>query len=432
MNRRTASALVALTTASALCLAGTLPATGSDHVHGTAVSETAERWVPMIATTPGARKPVAYTIGEAGTMMVAGGRFRTVENGDRTRQYPRRNVFAFDARTGAISTSFAPEVDGPVWAVVSDGTSVWLGGGFRNVDGQPRPALAKLDLATGALDPDFNPPYRGKRVTDLEFHQGHLVAAGSFRRRLMSLNPDTGRRTRYLDHAVGGRLPNSNAAQVFKFDISSDGEHLAAVGNFLTVDGVDKPRMFLLDLGPSTTTLSPWNYEPNGIDCSSSRRVTQSYIQDVDFSPDSSWFAVAAFGFRYQPGQYGRQLCDSIARFETDELDPTVPTWINYTGGDSVKSVAATDAAIYTQGHSRWLDNNEPYVFNAAGVGAKERRGGGAIDPETGMALDWNPVMPQQSGGFDIVPTEHGVWFATDGVRWGGRYHRGIRFAALP
>ncbi len=52
-------------------------------------------------------------------------------------------------------------------------------------------------------------------------------------------------------------------------------------------------------------------------------------------------------------------LCDSVSRFETNNLDPTAPTWINYSGGDSLKSVAVTGAAVYVQGHSRWLNN--PY-----------------------------------------------------------------------
>ncbi len=150
----------------------------------------------------------------------------------------------------------------------------------------------------------------------------------------------------------------------------------------------------------------------------------------MDFAPGSSWFAVAAFGYMYQTGQRGFQLCDSVARFETNNLNPAQPTWINYTGGDSLKSVAATSAAVYVQGHSRWLDN--PYGKDTKGPGAVDRLGGGAVDPVTGRALPWNPVMPQQAGGFQILPTAKGVWFATDGARFGGRYHRGIRFAALP
>ncbi len=62
---------------------------------------------------------------------------------------------------------------------------------------------------------------------------------------------------------------------------------------------------------------------------------------------------------------------------------------------------------------------------------AGDRLGGGAIDPLTGKALPWNPVMPQQKGGYQMLVTELGVWFATDGIRFGGKYQRGIRFARL-
>ena len=119
-----------------------------------------------------------------------------------------------------------------------------------------------------------------------------------------------------------------------------------------------------------------------------------------------------------------------MSRFETDNLNPSKPTWINYSGGDSLKSVAVTGAAVYVQGHSRWLDN--PFGVDQKVGTAVDRLGGGAVDPVTGMALPWNPVMPQQAGGFQILPTATGVWFATDGTRFGGKYRPGIRFAPLP
>ena len=132
----------------------------------------------------------------------------------------------------------------------------------------------------------------------------------------------------------------------------------------------------------------------------------------------------------WQSGYKGLMLCDGVSRFETNNLDPTKPTWINYTGGDSLKSVAVTNSAVYVQGHSRWLDN--PDGVDRPGPGAVDRLGGGAVDPVTGKALPWNPVMPQQAGGFDILATATGVWFATDGTRFGGKYRKGIRFAPLP
>jgi len=410
--------------------AGQLAANASPYTHPTVVSEAPVMTMPVLALTTGQPKPIAYTVAEAGSQMVVGGRFQTVENGNRTVQYSRSNVFAFNATTGAVNPNFAPNVDGDVWGAWSDGTSVYIGGGFRNVNGVARSTLAKLDLATGELDPDFRPPFKGGRVSDIELVGDQLIVSGTFKARILSLDPATGKKTSYLNHVVGGRLPNSNSAQVFHFDVSPDGQHLIGVGNFLTVDGADRPRVFMLDLGPTSTTLSSWNYEPLAPKCTSNRANAQAYVLDVEFSPDSSWFAFASFGFMWQQGYKGLMLCDSVSRFETDNLNPSAPTWINYTGGDSLKSVAVTNQAVYVQGHSRWLDNPDGRDF--AGPGAVERPGGGAVDPVTGMALPWNPVMPQAAGGFDILATPTGVWFATDGIRFGGKYRRGIRFAPLP
>ncbi|MEZ5091951.1 hypothetical protein [Nocardioides sp.] len=416
--------------AAAVALAGTTVPAQADYVHPTVVSEVAATFTPHLVNVSGQPKPIAFAIAEAGSEMVVGGRFTQVENSKRTLPYNRSNVFAFDATTGAIDPNFKPVVDGDVWSVLSDGTSVYIGGEFKNVNGTPRAALAKLDLATGQLDPNFNPTFTGKRISDMEMRGDQLIVSGTVTPKLISLNPVTGKPTQYLRPVVGGRLANSDNPAVFKFDISPDGQHLVAVGNFLTVNGADHPRVFMMDLDDNGSSLTSWNYDSLALKCTSNRRNAQAYVQDVAFSPDSSWFALASFGYMYQSGYRGNMICDSVSRFETADLDPFRPTWINYTGGDSLKSVAVTGAAVYVQGHSRWLDN--PYGQDSKGPGAVDRMGGGAVDPTTGMALAWNPNMPQQRGGYQILPTATGVWFATDGARWGGKYHRGIRFAPLP
>jgi hypothetical protein len=264
----------------------------------------------------------------------------------------------------------------------------------------------------------------------MQFDRGRLVVAGTFGSKLLALDPTTGRDTHYIEHSITGKLANSDAAQVFKFDISPDGTRLVAVGNFTTVDGNDRPRVLMLNLDDTGTTLSTWHYWPLDYNCTSTRLNAQAYVQDVDFAPDSSYFALASFGYMSQRGMQGYQLCDSVSRFETSNLAPSRPTWINYTGGDSLKSVAVTGAAVYVQGHSRWLNN--PGGQDSAGPGAVDRLGGGAVDPTTGQALSWNPVMPQKSGGYQILPTTSGIWFATDGRTFGGKLHRGIRFTPLP
>ncbi len=426
--------------AGAICclLAWSVPgANASQYTHTSVVQANAVDWTPNLVVVAGSPKPVALSIAEAGDQMVVGGRFSKVENGSRTQQYDRTSVFAFSAETGTVHSGFRPVVDGDVWSVLSDGISVYIGGNFKTINGAPRAALAKVSLATGVLDTTFNPPFTGGRVTDMEMHNGMLVVAGTFSRKLVALNAH-GQVTTFISNKVQGRLPNSDSAQVFKFDISKDGTRLVAVGNFTHVDDAERPRVFMLDLVEDRVTrtplpnarLSPWNYEPLGLSCTSTRTNAIAYVQDIDFAPDSSYFALAAFGYMYQTGQRGLQICDSVSRFETETLDPSQPTWINYTGGDSLKSVAVTGAAVYVQGHSRWLDN--PFGQDSWVAPAVDRLGGGAVNPVTGLAHEWNPVMPQQSGGYRILPTAAGVWFATDGTRFGGEYHAGIRFAPLP
>ena len=149
---------------------------------------------------------------------------------------------------------------------------------------------------------------------------------------------------------------------------------------------------------------------------------------DVDFSPDGSWFAFVSTGYIPSTGGVGRDLCDAAARFETNIPNPARPTWINYTGGDTLHSVAATDVAVYVQGHQRWLNN--PQGRNSAGPGAVSREGIGAINPSTGLALSWNPGKERGVGGKDLYVTSAGLWVGSDTNLIGGETRR--RIALMP
>ncbi len=427
---------VKLGTATAILVALTfgLPsaASASNVTHPTVVSETAATFTPNLVQV-GTFKPYALTINQAGSNMVVGGNFSKVENSARTVQYNRSNVFAFNATTGAVSP-FAPVVDKQVWSVLGNGDTVYIGGEFTTVNGVARPYLAKLSLSTGQLDPNFNPKLSGGRVTDLQLSHGLLFVSGAFSKKLVALDPNTGAASSYFNNiVVSGPLQYTTRTEVFRFDVSPDGQHLVGVGNFTSVGGARHYRVFMADLGATSATMSAWYYQPAERDCHAAAvaPVYQYYVKDVDFSPNSQYFNVASTGgFRINGEPPGQVLCDSVARFQVSNLSPVVPYWINYTGGDSLHSVIDTGAAVYVQGHSRWLDN--PYCFDQKCPPAVDRLGGGAVDPVTGMALAWNPVMPQQKGGYQMFATLSGVWFATDGVRFHGAYHFGIRFAPLP
>ena len=110
-------------------------------------------------------------------------------------------------------------------------------------------------------------------------------------------------------------------------------------------------------------------------------------------------------------------------------MNPSRPTSINYTGGDTLLSVAAVGSAVYVGGHQRWLDN--PQGRDSAGPGAVSRPRVGAIDPSTGKALAWNPGKTRGVGTAFIYPSESGVWFGSDGLRFAGWIHDSIAFTPL-
>ena len=399
--------------------------------HPSVVLENPSNLTPHLAADNTGVRPRVLALGEIGDTMYVGGIFHNIENPQRQATLQREHLFSFNTSTGVIQP-FAPNVNGPVWSIVTTGDAVYIGGDFTSVNGVARRGVAKLNPTTGAVDQSFQAPFNTGRVTEMDLVSGRLIVAGSFPKRLIALNPTTGRGTTYLSLNIAGIVPMTNEkTNVFRFAVNPAATRLVAVGNFMTVNGQERVRAFMLNLGATSATLSDWWYEPFADRCATSSASRQSYLEDVDFSPDGSYFVFASTGFVPQfQSQIGTMVCDAAARFETNVLSPSQPTWINYTGGDTLHSVVATGAAVYVQGHSRWLDN--PFGRDSAGQGAVERPGGGAINPTTGLALPWNPGMANTVGGYDFLATADGLWIGRDGNRIGNEYHRGLAFMPLP
>jgi hypothetical protein len=368
-----------------------------------------------------------YALGRIGTTMYAGGQFRTVTNASATKTYTRYNLMAFDAVTGAVKR-FAPTFNGTVWAVRPKGSALYVGGDFTRVNGVFRRGLVKIDAKTGAVRRSFRPRIKDGNVTEIRLVAGRLIVGGSFPKRLAALKPHSGTDTRYIQAHITGRVgDNSGPTKVYRFAVNPADSRLVAIGNFTSVGGVSRRQAFMLRLGPRKTAVSNWYYEPLNNSCVSTH--TPVYLRDVDFSPGGAYFVLVATGSIPTAGGVGRDICDAAARFETDDLSPDRPTWINYTGGDTLHSVAATGAAVYVQGHQRWLDN--PDGNNYPGPGAVSREGIGAINPSTGLALDWNPGKTREVGGKDLLATANGLWVGSDGEHFAGEYRACIAFVPL-
>ena len=380
--------------------------------------------------TPNITNGAAYKSAEANGMLYVGGSFTSVTAAAGTTPtgtFTRNHILAFNAATGSISTAFAPNVAGDVWAIVPSGTSLYIGGTFSSVNGVARRGLAKIDATTGAVDTSFNAGLTSGNVTEAALVNGRLIISGTFPKKVLAVNPTTGANTGYINIAVTGSVAsNAGPVEVYRFAVNPAGTKLVGVGNFTTVGGATHYRAFMLDLGSTAASVSAWRYTPLQQMCASSS--LSDYMRDVDFSPDGSYFVFVSTGFVPLSGQIGTALCDATARFETANLAPTRPTWINYTGGDTLHSVAVTDEAVYVQGHQRWLDN--PQGRDNAGPGAVSRPGIGAIDPVGGKALAWNPTKDRGVGGKDLLVTARGLWVASDTAHIGHETH--MRIALLP
>ncbi|HEY0486381.1 MAG TPA: delta-60 repeat domain-containing protein [Mycobacteriales bacterium] len=368
---------------------------------------------------------------QSGGIMYAGGLFAAVQNSGRTTTYTRSDMFSFNAATGAVQ-AFAPVFNGRVWAIVPapDNTLI-VGGEFTTVNGVARRGLAKINPTTGALVPGFVPAgMTSGGVFDAQLVNGRLIVSGSFGRRLLALNPATGADTRYITQVITGTTGGTNAGptRVYRFAVNPAGTQLVGIGNFTSVGGVARRQTFRLDLG-TTATVSTW-YDVN-FDKQCASAGFPAYLRDVDFSPDGSTFGYAATGYISQTGDLGRTVCDAAALYSAASTSPTSrPLWINYTGGDTLHSIAITGATVYVGGHQRWLDN--PYGNNNAGPGAVSRPGIGAISASTGKAISWNPGKERGVGAKALYAVSgKGLWVGSDTRLFAGRVHDSIAFCPL-
>src|ERR1700759_522076 len=137
MRRRLLAAVTAA--AVAFATAGALPA-AADTAQPTIVSAN------PVDFTPNVLDGTVWSMTVVGDTVVVGGAFTKVADSSRRQTYARKNIFAFNLSTGAVS-SFDPDVDGAVYSLApgADDT-VYLGGAFKTVDGSSSRGLARVSL----------------------------------------------------------------------------------------------------------------------------------------------------------------------------------------------------------------------------------------------------------------------------------------------
>ena len=360
-----------------------------------------------------------YSVVQVGGTIVLGGTFTRVRNDGETTELTRNGLVAFDATTGRISTTFAPNPNGGVRVVLPSGddATVYVGGSFTSIAGVARQRVARVRVSDGSLVTTFNAGNVNGEVRDLALRSGRVWLGGAFTHvggvshpALATVNPTTGAVSPYMSLPIAG-YHNEGATQVLKMDVTPDGSRLVAIGNFDTLAGVTNHQLLVLDLTGTSAAPSAFRTSFYTSGCSGS---FDSYMRDVDFSPDGSYFVVGT------TGAYGGSegACDTVARFDLGTGGSDVPpSWVDYTGGDTTYSVEVTPGVVYVGGHQRWWNN--PFAGDRAGQGAVSREGIAALDPVNGLPLSWNPGRTKGVGVFDFLSTTQGLWVASDTDRIG-------------
>lgn len=394
-----------------------------------------------VGFTPHVMDGDVFAMTRVGDMIVVGGTFTRVRNAGSSTDIPRQNLFAFNAFTGQVSTTFVPNPNGRVYTLepATDGTSVYVGGAFTSATSGGTTVsvsrLYKAAVATGTRVAGFQPGAINGQVRDVSVIGNRLWVAGKFThlqgqpsRALGSLNATTGARDPYYTAVLAG-VHRGTTTNVQKIATDPANGKLVAIGNFDTVTGVRRHQFAVFDIAGPSLALAPYYTTLFESPCSAS---FETYMTDVQFSPDGSFFVVSTTGAYggFSGSMAGTSGCDVVARFESGASGTNLrPSWTAYTGGDTTWSVEVTDDVVYTGGHMRWQNN--PARGDAPDEGAVSRPGIAALSTRSGMPYSWNPTRTLGAGVRDMIATPEGLFVGSDTDVFAGETHRRVAFVPL-
>lgn len=183
---------------------GGVARTGAAHI--TASGQLDQRWNPK-------PKGAVSAITLAGNAVILGGSFTSIGK----TPTPAYNIASVDRTQGSVTPGFSAYAGGPVQALATSGSAIYVGGAFTTMGGYVHQRLARIDATTGAVDNTF----RGG-----------------------------------VDNTVSGRP----AAVVAALGVSPDGSTVYAGGNFTVASGPGtQNRWMLAAWSTATGELTPWS-----------------------------------------------------------------------------------------------------------------------------------------------------------------------------
>ncbi len=173
-----------------------------------------------------------------------------------TGEVTRNHLAAFNASTGALITSFNPNVNGRVLdvAVSPDGSKLYVAGSFTTVGGATRQRIARLNLPSGSVDSGWSANADGS-VATVAVNSSAVYVGGDFttiknvnRTRLARLSTQNG--------DVSATFTASSDKRITESAIAPDGSRVLVGGENDVVNG--QPQAGIASLDPTTGALRPW------------------------------------------------------------------------------------------------------------------------------------------------------------------------------
>jgi PKD repeat protein len=177
-----------------------------------------------------------------------------------TQETVRNNLLAYDIHTGNLITSFAPSLNGQARVITAspDGSRIYVGGDFTQVDGQTRNRVAALTPAgdlVGAWRPSISSQVRAIAATNEAVYLGGSITAvgGVSRSRLAAVSAADGALLPWapvpgVGDTSGNRDGNfATSTEVLALVVTGGGSQVVAAGRFDSLNGTKATGVGALD-----------------------------------------------------------------------------------------------------------------------------------------------------------------------------------------
>lgn len=342
---------------------------------------------------------VVWTQLIVGNTVLVGGEFtraRPAGSARGTNEVVRNNLLAYDLTTGQLISSFNPNVNGPVRALVAspDGTRVYAGGSFTKVGSEARYRLAAFDTGTGALvstwKPAVNATVKALGIFGNTVYAGGVfsTAGGQSRTMTASFAASNGALGTWTGTPAGGGV---NA-----LTISPDGGRVVIGGAFTSYNGSSNPGYGMAATDSATGMSLPWKI--NSI-------IRNGGKDAAILSLTSSDQGVIGTGYVFGTGG----TLEGAFRASWDE---GALIWVEDCHGDTYSAVPMGDV-VYTTSHAHFCGNiagppqTDPWTFHrtltftseAKGLITRNRTGGSYYNFEGTPRPDLLTFYPDINSG---------------------------------